>query len=76
MASPHRVLRPLRLAAAVVSAAVGVYLLVLAWNAPLDGGSAMSMPLAFMGAVLCFSLSVVLVVRQTSVPRRGRPAAR
>lgn len=67
---------PLRLAAAVSSAAFGVYLLIRAWNAPLDGSSDMFTPLAFMGALLCFGLSVVLVVRQTSVPRRGRPAAR
>ena len=66
----------LRVLLAACSSGFGVFLLVRAWNVSLDGGSAMFTPLAFMGALVCFGLSVVLLMRQTSVPRKGRPAAR
>jgi hypothetical protein len=66
----------LRVLVAACSSAFGVFLLVRAWGVSLDGGSAMFTPLAFMGALVCFGVSVVLLMRQTSVPRKGRPAAR
>lgn len=66
----------MRVALAVASAGFGVYLLVRAWTASLDGSAAAFTPLAFMGALLCFGLSVALLARHVSVPRSGRPAAR
>jgi len=78
-AMPRRqlALRTLRVALAACSAGFGVFLLVEAWGVSLDSGSAF-MPLAFVGALLCFGLSVALLVSptQSSAPRRGRPAAR
>lgn len=69
-------LRTLRVCLAACSTGFGIFLLVRAWFASLDGGSAMFTPLAFMGALVCFGLSVVLLIPQASVPRGGRPAAR
>lgn len=69
-------LRTLRVLLAACSSGFGVFLLVRAWDVSLDGSSAVFTPLAFMGALLCFGLSIVLLTRQASVPRRGRPAAR
>lgn len=66
----------LRVVLAACSSGFGIFLLVRAWGVSLDGGSAMFTPLAFMGALLSFGLSIVLLMRQTSVPRKGRPAAR
>ena len=79
-----RLLWGIRIAFACAVTGFGVYLLVRAWAMPLDGGSALFTPVAFVGALLCFGAAVAAVVPASMhgrsdtqlVPRSGRPAAR
>jgi len=64
----------MRIATAVASTGFGIFLLVRAWAIPLDGSSAMFTPLAFVGAMVCFGMTIALLMPLQ--PRRGRPAAR
>ena len=74
----------IRIAVACALTGFGVYLLVRAWGIPLEGGSALFTPVAFVGALLCFGVAVAAVVPASMrgrsnpqlVPRSGRPAAR
>ena len=75
MARPDAALRATRIALAVACAGFGIFLLVRAWFAPVDGSAATFMPVAFIGAMVSFGVSVVLVARPPQ-PRSGRPAAR
>jgi hypothetical protein len=65
-----------RVAAACALTGFGVFLLVRAWDSPLDGGAAMFTPAAFLGAILTFGSAIALVVPHQLAPRSGRPAAR
>ncbi|HEX4655224.1 MAG TPA: hypothetical protein VH274_05740 [Mycobacteriales bacterium] len=65
-----------RVALACALTGFGVYLLVRAWDVPLDGSGAVFTPMAFMGALVCFGSAAAFVVPHHAVPRSGSPAAR
>jgi hypothetical protein len=84
MSRLRAVLWGVRISVACGLSGFGVFLLVKAWDIPLEGGAALFTPMAFVGALLCFGLAIAAVVPASIrgrsnpqvVPRNGRPAAR
>ena len=76
MSTLRAVVWGIRVALACALTGFGIFLLVRAWDIPLEGGGTLFTPMAFMGALVCFGAAAALVVPHHVLPRSGRPAAR